>query len=172
MQLEEGQLYEGTISISGGDGPFRRWIVVSPFGKTHIHSIDEPLEMRCWPVALVERGVGSGRLRYVGMEPDHPAIRVQRIKEKIGVRDAHLSLSKHSFDRLVDALRDAVENDEAVAPYLAGEIFCSAAHSALAASHREEIVERVHDLLGIGYDGGLEPGLSLGSGYNGLPAAT
>lgn len=152
MHLDEGQLYEGTISISGGDGPFRRWIVVSPFGKTHIHSIDEPLEMRCWPAALVESGIESGRLRYVGRDPEHPAVQVQRIKERLDIPDAHLSLSKQCLDRLIGALRDAVEEDSELAPYIAGEILSAAAHSALVGNQREDIQVCVRSILDIETD--------------------
>lgn len=172
MHLDEGQLYEGTISISGGDGPFRRWIVVSPFGKTHIHSVDEPLEMRCWPAALVESGIESGRLRYVGMEPDHPAVRVQRIKERLDVRDAHLSVSKHCLDRLVGALRDAVEEGSELAPYIAGEILSAAAHSALVVGQREDIAELVYASLGISRGVAAEVALPYGSGFGTIPATT
>ena len=46
MEFSEGQIYTGNISMSGGNhGPTRSWIVVSPFNKTHIHSIDEPLSL-------------------------------------------------------------------------------------------------------------------------------
>ena len=148
MQLEEGQIYEGGISISGGDGPFRRWLVVSPFGKTHIHTIDDPLELHCWPVTLVESGIESGRLRYVGKSPDHPAIEVQRIKEKLGIRDAHLGISEHCLERLLAALCAAVESGADYAPYLAGEILSAAAHSAQLINRREQIFSSVHAVLG------------------------
>jgi hypothetical protein len=150
MQLEEGRIYEGGISLTGGDGPFRRWLVVAPFGKTHIHCIDDPLELRCWPVSLIGSGIKSGRLRYVGNMPDHPALQVQRIKEALDVRDAHLSISEYSLDRLLDALRSAVATGKDYAPYLAGEILSAAAHSALTKRPRERIVTAVHALL----DGG------------------
>ena len=65
IKLEEGQIYEGTISLSGNDGLKRRWIVVSPFGKTHIHSIDDPTDLHCWPASLVQEGVHNGRMKLV-----------------------------------------------------------------------------------------------------------
>lgn len=167
MHFEEGQLYEGAISISGGDGPFRRWIVVSPFGKTHIHSIDEPLEMRCWPAALVESGIESGRLRYAGTDPEHPAVRVQRIKEKLGVRDAHLSLSKSCLDRLIEALRDVAADGSELAPYLAGEILSAAAHSALPGGQREEIRALVRAIV----DGDTRIGARAAPAFSSEPAA-
>lgn len=147
MQFEEGQIYEGGISISGGDGPFRRWLVVAPFGKTHIHCIDDPLELRCWPLALVTWGIESGRLRYVGYNADHPALEVQRVKERLEVHDAHLSLSEKSLQRLIDALEDALEQGEEYALYLAGEILASASHSALLPSRRARLIGNVHALL-------------------------
>jgi hypothetical protein len=148
MQLEEGQIYEGGISISGGDGPFRHWLVVSPFGKTHLHTIDDPLDLHCWPVTLVESGIESGRLRYVGKAPDHPAIEVQRIKEKLGIRDAHLGISEHCLERLLAALRAAVESGAEYARYLAGEIISAASHSAQLINRREQIIAAVHAVLG------------------------
>lgn len=148
MQLEEGQVYEGGISLSGDDGPFRRWLVVAPFGKTHIHSVDDPLDLHCWPVTLVEWGIESGRLSYAGKIPDHPALEVQRIKERLGVRDVHLSISEKSLERLLDALREAVEADADCAPYLAGEILSAALHSALMVGRSEKIVAAVQSLLG------------------------
>lgn len=147
MQLEEGQIYEGGISLSGGDGPYRRWLVVAPFGKTHIHSIDEPLELHCWPATLVEWGIESGRLTYVGKQSNHPALDVQRIKERLRVRDVHLSISEQSLGRLLDALRDALEMNADCAPYLAGEIFAAATHSALMTGRGEQIVAAVEGLL-------------------------
>lgn len=150
MQLEEGQIYEGGISISGGDGPFRRWLVVSPFGKTHIHSIDDPLELHCWPVTLVESGIESGRLRYVGEALDHPAIAVQRVKEKLGVRDTHLSISQQSLERLLDALRTATDAGAEHALYLAGEILSAVSRSALLMNQREQLTATVYAVLGNG----------------------
>jgi hypothetical protein len=147
MQLEEGQIYEGSISISGGDGPFRRLLVVSPFGKTHIHTIDAPLDLHCWPVTLVASGIESGRLRYIGMMPDHPAIEVQRLKEKLGVRDAHLGISERCLDVLVEALRAAVEAGKEYAPYLAGEILSAASHSAPLISRLDQVIASVHATL-------------------------
>ncbi|MBU1190083.1 MAG: hypothetical protein KKA36_00770 [Gammaproteobacteria bacterium] len=150
MQLEEGQVYEGGISISGDDGPFRRWLVVSPFGKTHIHCVDDPLDLHCWPVKLIEWGVESGRLSYIGKIPEHPAIQVQRVKEQLGVRDTHLSIPLLCIERLVEALRAAVDSGEDYAVYLAGEIISSASHSALLQSHRERLISTVHTILGEG----------------------
>lgn len=148
MQLEEGQVYEGGISLSGGEGPFRRWLVVAPFGKTHLHSVDDPLDLHCWPATLVEWGIESGRLSYVGKISNHPALEVQRIKERLGVRDVHLSISEQSLNRLLDALREAIETGAGCAAYLAGEILSAALHSALMVGRSEKIVAAVHSLLG------------------------
>lgn len=147
MELEEGQIYEGNLSISGGDGPFRRWLVVSPFGKTHIHCIDDPLDLHCWPASLVPPAVADGRLRYVGSEPDHPGVRVQRLKEALGVRDAHLSIDGRQLEQLLDALRTTVSDTAALAPYLAGEILAAAARSALLLDRQAAITATVHAIL-------------------------
>lgn len=147
MELEEGQIYEGTLSISGSDGPFRRWLVVSPFGKTHIHCVDDPLDLHCWPASLVEPGIESGRLHYVGNDPDHPAIRVQRLKETLGVRDVHLSINELQLERLLDALRSAAAEEADYAPYLAGEILSAIARSALLLDRRGAIAHAVHSIL-------------------------
>lgn len=148
MKLEEGQVYEGTISISGGEGPFRRWIVVAPFGKTHIHCVDDPLDLHCWPAPLIQYGIESGRMRYVDHQPEHPAIRVQRIKETLGVRDAHMSVSETSLERMLGALRSALMGGEDYAPYLAGEILAAAARSPLLLHRREHILGTVQELIG------------------------
>lgn len=147
MHIEEGQVYEGGVSLSGEAGPFRRWLVVAPFGKMHIHSIDTPLELHCWPVNLLQAGIGSGRLSYIGTDPDHPAIEVQRIKERLGVRDAHLSLSLSALERLVAALRHAVAGGAVYAPYLAGEILTAVSHSILPLQQGPQLLATVHDLL-------------------------
>lgn len=171
MELEEGQIYEGTLSISGGDGPFRRWLVVSPFGKTHIHCIDDPLDLHCWPASLVEPGIESGRLRYVGKDPEHPGIRVQRLKEALGVRDVHLSINDRQLDRLLGALRSAVAAEADYAPYLAGEILSAVARSALLLERQEAIAASVHDIL---ENRGITAPLSLapGAGENTVWPAT
>lgn len=147
MELEEGQIYEGTLSISGGDGPHRRWLVVSPFGKTHIHCVDDPLDLHCWPASLIEPGIESGRLRYVGMDPAHPGIRVQRLKETLGIRDVHLSINEGQLERLLTALRSAVAAEADYAPYLAGEILSVVARSALLLDRQEGIATTVHCIL-------------------------
>lgn len=147
MELEEGQIYEGTLSISGGDGPFRRWLVVSPFGKTHIHCIDDPLDLHCWPASLIEPGIESGRLRYVGKDPGHPGIRVQRIKEALGVHDVHLSINARQLELLLEALRTAVTQGQDYAFFLAGEILSATARSALLLDRQTAISATVHAIL-------------------------
>ena len=169
MQLEEGQIYEGGISLSGGDGPFRRWLVVAPFGKTHIHSVDEPLELHCWPVTLVEWGIESGRLSYGGKQSHHPALEVQRIKERLGVRDVHLSISEQSLGRLLEALHDALEAHAECAPYLAGEILSAATHSALGMGREEQIIAAVESLLSGAGLAGSPVGLANGETMTSLP---
>jgi hypothetical protein len=156
MELEEGQIYEGSLSISGGDGPFRRWLVVSPFGKTHIHCIDDPLDLHCWPASLIEPGIESGRLRYVGTDREHPGVRVQRLKETLGVRDVHLSIDERQLKRLLEALRSAVADDADYAPYLAGEILSAVARSAALLDRHPAISATVHAILA----GQEHPGLA------------
>lgn len=147
MELEEGQIYEGNLSISGGDGPFRRWLVVAPFGKIHIHCVDDPLDLHCWPASLLEPGIVSGRLRYVGTQPDHPGVRVQRVKESLGIRDVHLSINERQLERLLDALRTAVDEERDYAPYLAGEILSAITRSALLLERLPGITATVRAIL-------------------------
>lgn len=147
MELEEGQIYEGSLSISGGDGPFRRWLVVAPFGKMHIHCIDDPLDLHCWPASLVPPALAAGRLRYIGCDTDHPGVRAQRLKEALGVRDVHLSINGRQLERLLDALRTAVADGEELATYLAGEILSATARSALLMEREATVAATVHAIL-------------------------
>lgn len=122
MQYNEGEIYEGTISLSGGEGPLRRWIVVAPFGKAQIHSIDNPLELHCWPIALIELGVREGKLKFVGTDTNHPVITLQRVKERVGIEDSHLGLHGASLNAMLELLDCAAMTGEAYTPYVAGEI--------------------------------------------------
>jgi hypothetical protein len=122
MKLQEGQVYEGRISLTGGEGPLRRWLVVAPFGKTHIHSVDDPLETHCWPVTAISEGLAAGRVSLIGYDPDHPMIRLQRAKEACGIRDAALGLPRDMLEKMVALLKQALVEDREVALYAAGEI--------------------------------------------------
>ncbi len=81
---------------------------------------------------------------------DHPAIAVQRVKEKLGVRDTHLSISQQSLERLLDALRTATDAGEEHALYLAGEILSAVSRSAILINQREQLTATVYAVLGNG----------------------
>lgn len=147
MELQEGQILEGTISISGGAGPLRRWIVVAPSGKTHIHSVDNPVELHCWPIHAALTGLENGKLKLIGYEPDHPVLRLQRAKEAIGVTDAHMGLNQASLDKMIDLLERAAMVGEAYTPYAAGEILALMPRALYSEEEVRAIERRVHDIL-------------------------
>ena len=147
MTIKEGQIYEGTISISGGGDVPRRWIVVSPFGKTHIHSIDNPLELHCWPAPLIEEGLKKGLVSLVGEEPEHPMVELQRDKEALAIHDTHLGLDNNSANRMLDLLQTAAENGKETAPYVAGEILSSLERSNFSEEDHNEIIFLVNEHL-------------------------
>lgn len=132
MVFEEGAIYEGNISLSGDIGPRGRWIVVAPHGKFHLHSIDNPDKLRCWPIHPAIKGIEQGTLELVGHDPEHPAVQLQRVKEAHGIRDIHLGLDGEQLDLMLDLLAAAVESGAPYAPYVAAEIVacdCRVAHS-------------------------------------------
>jgi len=145
--IKEGQIYEGTISISGGNDIQRKWIVVSPFGKTHIHSIDNPLELHCWPAPLIEEGLKKGLLSLVGEDPTHPMVRLQRDKEAMQIHDTHLGLDGERVNRMLDLLQSATESGGETAPYVAGEILASLKRSNFSDDDRNEIEFLVNEQL-------------------------
>lgn len=147
MTLQEGQVYEGGISLSGGDGPFHRWIVVSPFGKTHIHSIDDPLNQHCWPATLIVQGIRSGRLRQTGYEPEHPAVLLQRVKESFGLRDTHLSLTDKTINGMIELIQDAAHKGMNYTPYAVGELFAHMKMTAISQSRADAITQGVNGIL-------------------------
>jgi len=122
MKLEEGQIYEGDVSLSGELGPHRVWIVVAPFGRTHLHSIDDPLDLHCLTLDAAHRSVANGTLQLIDTNPEHPVLALQREKERRGIQDTHLGLSGKSLHTMSQLLHDAVEAGESYAPYAAGEI--------------------------------------------------
>ncbi|MFW2373678.1 MAG: hypothetical protein ACN4GM_11205 [Gammaproteobacteria bacterium] len=123
MNFTEGQIFKGDISLSGGNGgPTRSWIVVSPFNKLHIHSIDDPLELHCWPVFSAQKGIEGGYLKLIETNIDHPVMQLQRDKEKRGIPDAHMGLHGESLDKMFQLLEQAVADGLPYAPYAAGEI--------------------------------------------------
>lgn len=147
MELQEGQVFEGAISISGGVGPLRRWIVVAPSGKTHIHSIDNPVELHCWPLHAALTGLENGNLKRIGYEPDHPVLRLQRAKEALGITDAHMGLNQASLDKMIDLLERAAMVGETYTPYAAGEIIALMPRTLYSEEEALAIERRVHDIL-------------------------
>jgi len=147
VDLQEGQIYEGTISISGDVGPLRKWIVVAPSGKTHIHSIDNPVELYCWPKHAALTGIQNGNLRLVGFEPDHPILRLQRKKEAAGITDAHLGLNNASMIKMLDLLDRATAAGETYTPYAAGEVLALMPRGLYREEELRAIERRVHAAL-------------------------
>ncbi len=148
MELEEGQLLRGTVSISGGDdGPCATWIVVAPHGKYHIHSIDNPLDLHCWPVYSAVHGLESGSMELLEVEPDHPMVQLQRAKERHGVEDAHLGLQDQMLDRMLLLLEEAVDTSAPYAHFAAGEILALTRRVILSGELRQQLEAQVHLLL-------------------------
>jgi hypothetical protein len=147
MSLLEGQIYEGEVSLMGDAGPLRRWLVVAPFGKIHIHSIDDPLDLHCWPAATMELGLASGRVRLVGHDAGHPVIRLQRLKEHYGIEDADLSLLNGNLAKMLALLRQLCEQDRELAVYAAGEVYALLPRTPLPDEQAESIKSEVAGLL-------------------------
>lgn len=145
--IKEGQIYEGSISISGSNGIQRKWIVVAPFGKTHIHSIDDPLDLHCWPAVLIEEGLKNGLIEFVGEEPQHPMVALQRDKEALNIQDSHLGLNNNNVNLMLDMLQSATEFGKPTAPYVAGEILASLDRSNFSEEDRNEIEFMVNEQL-------------------------
>lgn len=146
-ELSEGQIYEGDISLSGEIGPFRRWIIIAPFGLLHAHSIDDPYDLHCLPLYPLTKGLESGRLRYVDDLLDHPIVQLQRVKEAMQVRDTHMGIAGVNIERMMAILEDAVAHDRGYAPYAAAEILTLLNDSLCTASEKQRICERVHELM-------------------------
>lgn len=147
MDLEEGQIYQGSVSLMGEEGPLRHWLVIAPFGKLHIHSIDDPLELHCWPAATLEMGMASERVRLVGKDTDHPVIRLQRLKEKMEIRDSDLGLSNENLHRMLQLLRQLFEEHSELAPYAAGEVFALMRRSPIPSPHIKSIERHIVSML-------------------------
>ncbi len=144
MKFKEGQILKGNITLSGGsDGPTMRWIVVSPFDKTHIHSIDDPLDLHCWPLFSAQEGIEGGYLELVETDTNHPVVQLQREKEKLGIHDAHMGLQGESLDNMFQLLEQAVANGLSYAPYAAGEILAFTDR----VDHSEEQAEDIKNLV-------------------------
>lgn len=138
MKLVEGQIYEGPVSAFGGDGPLQRWMVVAPFGKMHCHSISDPLDLHCMPLAIAKEVTAEGRLTLTGTTTEHPVLRLQRRKESLGIQDAHLGLRGRNLERMLELLERAVADGDDYAPFAAGEVL-----SLLCRLHSDEQVETV-----------------------------
>lgn len=139
MKLQEGQIYEGRISLSGAQGPVRHWLVVAPFGRIHIHSIDSPLDTHCWPASALLEGLATERARLVGYASHHPMIRLQRAKEAWGIRDTALGLPRHRLEKMLALLRRSLAEDREMALYAAGEIIEYLQRTPLLEAHAKAI---------------------------------
>ncbi|MCG6938720.1 MAG: hypothetical protein LJE83_11210 [Gammaproteobacteria bacterium] len=123
MEFKEGQIYKGNITISGGDhGPARNWIISPPFNKTRLMSIDDPLDLHCWPIDAARKGIQGDYLKLVYTDIDHPAVHLQRYKEKLGISDIHLGLYGEHLNKMTELLRLAAGEGRPYAPFVAGEI--------------------------------------------------
>ena len=150
MEFKEGQIFEGNISISGSNnGPTKSWIITSPFNKIHIHSIDDPLDLHCWPIHSAMRGIEGGYLKLVTTDIQHPVIQLQRDKEKSGIYDTHMGLHGEALNKMFELLGHAVENSKAYAPYAAGEILASIDRTPHSKKEIAEIKKRVNEHLDI-----------------------
>jgi hypothetical protein len=144
MKFREGQIFKGNITLSGGnDGPTRKWIVVSPFNKTHIHSIDDPLDLHCWPLFSAQKGIEGGYLKLIETVIDHPVMQLQREKENLDINDVHMGLQGESLNKMFQLLEHAVTNGLSYAPYAAGEILAFVDR----ANHSKKQTESIKNLV-------------------------
>ncbi|MCG6937380.1 MAG: hypothetical protein LJE83_04315 [Gammaproteobacteria bacterium] len=148
MEFIEGQIFKGNITISGNnDGPTNSWIVISPFNKIHIHSIDDPLDLHCWPLDAARKGLEGGYLKLISTDIEHPVIQLQRAKEKFGVSDIHMGLHGELLEMMFELLGHAVANAIAYAPFAAGEILAFSDRALLSKQELAEIRKRVNEHL-------------------------
>jgi hypothetical protein len=147
VDIQEGHVYEGYVSALGGEGPLARWIVVSPFGKRHAHSIGDPLALHCMPFGILQQQVECGSLIFVASQPDHPVIRLQRVKEAHGLHDTHMGLCGEPLETMIALLQGAVAGAQDYAPYLAGEILSALDRTHHSDEQMEQIAQRVHRIL-------------------------
>ncbi|GAB6041804.1 hypothetical protein [Endothiovibrio diazotrophicus] len=169
MQFTEGEIYQGGISITGGEGTDRRWIVVAPFGKRHLQSIDAPTEIHYRPLHAAERGLREGRLERIGFEPQHPVLLLQRMKEEHQISDTHLGLRGENLEKMLHLLHSAAHVGESWAPFVAGEILSLRNEISIpsrwdwhdAPGRDEEIAERVTGLLEVWRMKRQEPGVEF-----------
>ncbi len=147
MEIKEGQIYEGTISLSGSEDEKRRWIVVSPFGKTQIHAIDDPTEPHCWPMSLIQDGLRSGRLKFIETCLTHPVLKLQRAKEAMNIRDIHLGFSEETLNKMLELLEDAAGTGKVYTPYAAGEILEFMTRSTFSPVYCHEVELQVNNIV-------------------------
>lgn len=147
MNLEEGQIYEGSVSLMGDEGPLRTWLVIAPFGKLHIHSIDDPMDLHCWPAATLHMGEVAARVRLIGKDPDHPVIRLQRYKEALDIRDSDLGLADDNLDKMLKLVDHLFDEESEIAPYAAGEVLELTRRASLPQQHVESIEKRMTERL-------------------------
>ncbi len=145
--VSEGQIYEGAVSLSGENGPYHRWMVIAPFGRTHALSIDNPFDLHCLPLHPLQCGLESGRLRYVESEADHPMLQLQRVKELYQVRDTHLGLAGDNIDKMLTILEDAIETQQSYAPYAAAEILALLSESLCTPEEEQRVRNRVYEMV-------------------------
>lgn len=122
MKLKEAQILVGEVASFGGPGPMQRWIIVAPFGKAYALSIDDPSEPHIMPLCVARDALVEGRLQIVGRDENHPALRLQRAKELLNVRDTHMGLYGNNLAQMLQLLRDALAGGKDYAAYAAGEI--------------------------------------------------
>jgi hypothetical protein len=151
MDFEEGQIYEGRVSLMGEEGPLRNWLVVAPFGKLHIHSIDDPLDLHCWPAATLKMGSESERVRLVGNDAGHPVIRLQRLKEEMGIQDSDLGLSNENLHKMLRLLHRLLDEQSELGPYAAGEVLALMRRSPIPLPHAKSIERHILNKLKSSY---------------------
>lgn len=147
MNLKEGQIYEGNVSLMGEEGPRHKWLVVAPFGKTHIHSIDDPLELHCWPAMTLLRGLETNRVELVGHNPNHPVIQLQQRKEAMAIKDSDLGLSNSNLHKMLTLLQQLFDESSELALYAAGEVFALMRRTPIPDAHAKSIERHIHHLL-------------------------
>jgi hypothetical protein len=147
-EIREGQVWEGEVAALGGVGPSMRWLVISPHGKLHAHSLENPLDLHCMPLGIMQQAVSAGRLTLVAEEPEHPIIRLQREKEARGLVDTHMGLAGEPLEQMLGLLEQALLEKAEYAQHLAGEILALSAISSEEIAALDRVREQVRELLG------------------------
>jgi len=147
MRISEGQIFEGAVTALGAEGPNMRWLVISPQGKIHAHSLGDPLDLHCMPIGILEQSLAQGKLSYVETHIDHPIIRLQRAKQEFGITDTHLGLHGKRLQKMLQLLEYSVENNFDYVPHLAGEILSLVARESLPKDELGNLHAKVSSLL-------------------------